>query len=54
MPTCAEVIKIYKGITKDKTNHQTVTRPKVMYGLEVWTLRKSDENILAIWERKIP
>jgi hypothetical protein len=54
VPTCAEVIKIYKGITKDKTNHQTVIRPKVMYGLEVWTLRKSDENILAIWERKIP
>jgi hypothetical protein len=24
-----------------------------MYGLEVWTLSKSDENNLAVWERKI-
>jgi hypothetical protein len=24
-----------------------------MYGSEVWALSKSDENTLAIWERKI-
>jgi hypothetical protein len=24
-----------------------------VYGSEVWTLRKSDENTLAVWERKM-
>jgi hypothetical protein len=32
--------------------YQTVIRPAVMYGLEVWTLSKSDENSLGIWERE--
>jgi hypothetical protein len=36
-------IKIYK----------TVVKPYVIYGVELWTLTKKDENILAIWEGKI-
>jgi hypothetical protein len=30
-----------------------VFRAVVLCGSEVWTLRKSDENKLAVWERKI-
>ena len=38
---------------KDKTVYQTIIRPVVMQGLEVWTLSKSDENSSEMWERKI-
>jgi hypothetical protein len=33
--------------------HKTLIRPVVMYGCEVWTMRKEDENILRRFERKI-
>ena len=32
---------------------KTVIRPTVLYGSEVWTLSKTLENKLAIWERKV-
>jgi len=33
--------------------YRTLIRPVVMYGCEVWTLRKSDQNRLLIFKRKI-
>jgi hypothetical protein len=33
--------------------YKTVIRPVTMYGSETWTLTKSDENSLRIFERKI-
>jgi hypothetical protein len=30
-----------------------VNGPVVIYGLEVWTLSKSDENTTSVWERKM-
>jgi hypothetical protein len=33
--------------------YRTLIRPVVMYGCEVWTLRKLDQNRLLIFERKI-
>jgi hypothetical protein len=36
-------VKIYK----------TVIKPCVIYGAELWTLTKKDEDALATWERKI-
>ena len=33
--------------------HKTLIRPVVMYGSDIWTLTKSDENLLRIFERKI-
>jgi hypothetical protein len=36
-------VKIYK----------TVIKPCVIYGAELWTLTKKDEDVLATWERKM-
>ena len=33
--------------------YRVVIRPIVLYGSETWTLRKSDEELLRAWERKI-
>jgi hypothetical protein len=33
--------------------YKTVIKPCVIYGAELWTLTKKDEDALAIWERKI-
>jgi hypothetical protein len=33
--------------------YKTIIRPAVTYGSEVWTLRKQDQLMLRVWERKI-
>jgi hypothetical protein len=33
--------------------YKTVIKPCVIYGAELWTLTKKDEDALAIWERKV-
>jgi len=33
--------------------YETLIRPVVTYGSEIWTLTKSDENFLRIFERKV-
>jgi hypothetical protein len=34
-------------------DYLTVIRPVVLYGSEVWTQSKTDENTLAIWAREV-
>lgn len=33
--------------------YKTIIRPVVMYGSEVWTLKKREQIMLGVWERKI-
>ena len=44
-----------KNITRKTkiTIYKTIIRPVVTYGSETWTLTKSAENMLNIWERKV-
>ena len=42
---------LWKG-TKCKI-HKTLIRPAVLYGCESWTVTKTDEGKLSIFERKI-
>jgi len=44
--------KIIKRSVKMQV-YKMLIRPVVMYGSETWTLTKSDENLLRIFERKI-
>jgi hypothetical protein len=44
--------KIIKSSVKMQM-YKTLIRPVVTYGSETWTLTKSDENFLRIFERKI-
>jgi sorting nexin-29 len=44
--------KIIKTYVKMQV-YKTLIRPVVTYGSETWTLTKSDENLLRIFERKI-
>jgi hypothetical protein len=44
---------MYCDIAKGEAIYGTILISVVMCDLEVWTLSKSDENALAIWERKI-
>ena len=45
----SKIIKRSSKLQIDKT----LIRPGVTYGSETWTLTKSDENLLRIFERKI-
>ena len=44
--------KIIKRSVKTQI-YKTMVRPVATYGSETWTLTKSDENLLKIFERKI-
>jgi hypothetical protein len=44
--------KIIRTSVKTQIN-KTLIRPVVTYGFETWTLTKSDENLLKIFDRKI-
>ena len=45
--------KIIKRSAKTQI-YKMLVRPAVTYGSETWTLTKSDENLLRIFEREIP
>ena len=51
------MIKVLKSTAVSRktklTIYRTVIRSVVMYGSKVWTLSKSDDNTLAIWETKV-
>jgi hypothetical protein len=36
-----------------KAKLKTVIRPVINYGSETWTLTKTDESQIDIWERKV-
>ena len=40
-------------VCTSETIYREIIISAVMYDLEVWTLRKSDENTLVMWERNI-
>jgi hypothetical protein len=53
--SCVHVIKIFCGLTKDKTEtiYWKVIKLVVLYSSEFCALSSGDENTLTIWERKI-